>query len=158
MVVRLDREHGEEWRPLSAEAARGESRDPGGLPAQDAGDLAFEHRRTGAIISMNSVCREHRDSTLEELSRNLLMGLNTQGQAATRDLEVDGSKALESTVDAGITTRRPSGETEEMPVRVRAVVLRKSGCTYDLMYIARPAVFDELSPVFDRFLKGFHAQ
>jgi hypothetical protein len=144
--LRLDRDSGG-WRALA--------------PAQDdSGDVAFEDSKTGNIISLNSVCREYRDASLEELSHYLLLGLNTTGPVESRDTEVDGSKALESTVNA--TMSRPHSAKIERasltPVVVRAVVLRKSGCTYDLMYIARPEAFEAQLGDFERFLKGFHVQ
>ncbi|MBI3544271.1 MAG: hypothetical protein HY075_13455 [Deltaproteobacteria bacterium] len=160
-VVRLDREKGHEWHLLSPSSSGGQPQSSSSSPSpDDTGDLAFEHRGSGSIVSVNSVCREYRDASLEDLSKYLLLGLNTRGPVVTQDIELDGAKALESTVDAAMNQRQPSsGERkfEETPVRVRAVVLRKRSCTFDLMFVARPDVFDELLPIFNRFLKGFHA-
>lgn len=151
-VVRLDRDPSSQWRLISSEPA---AENPS---SEENADVAFEHKKTGAIISLNSVCREYRDASLEELSHYLLMGLNTRGDVALRDLQIDGVKALESNVDAAMNERKPSGESGEYPVRVRTVVLRKAGCTYDLMYIARPRYFAQEASAFERFLKGFHVE
>ena len=162
-VVRLDHDPHSGWNiltPILVQKSATKAAEAVNLSAapDDTGDVAFEHLKSGAIISLNSVCHEYHNTSLEELSKYLLLGLNTHGAVTTRDIEVDGAKALESSVDAAVNERHLSGETQEYPVRVRAVVLRKSGCTFDLLYIARPNVFNELLPNFDRFLRGFHAQ
>ncbi|MBI3555859.1 MAG: hypothetical protein HY074_06325 [Deltaproteobacteria bacterium] len=161
-VVRLDRDKERAWHILTLVAVEVKANQPQNGPSgptpDDTGDLAFEHHASGAIISVNSVCQEYRDASLDELSKYLLLGISTRGPVLTQDIQVDGTKGLESTVEASMSQRAPSGQNEEMPVRVRAIVLRKSGCTYDLMFIAKPAVYEQLSSTFDRFLKGFHAQ
>jgi hypothetical protein len=162
-VVRLDREKDREWRFLAP--GRSSSAQSGAEPTyDDTGDVAFEHRSTGAIISVDSVCHEYRDASLDELTHYLLLGLKTEGPVVTQPAEVDGVNALDSSVQASMNRRTPSSGTPtkagrpegETPVRVRAVVLRKNGCTFDLMYIASPEHFTEQLPTFERFLKGFH--
>ena len=148
-VLRLDREKSQEWQRLQTE-------DPD-RPLSEEGDMAFEHKKTGTIVSVNSVCGQTRETSLEELSKYLLLGLNTRGPIETRELEVDSVKALESTVEAAMLSRRPGSQARQHPVRLKAVVLRKAACTYDLMYIARPDAFRKHLPVFETFLKGFHA-
>lgn len=165
-VLRLDREPGRGWRILSIESSESKSHQPQNGSSShslgDTGDVAFEHQASGTIISLNSVCTEYREASLGDLSRYLLLGLNTRGPVVSEDIEVDGTKALSSTVEAYMSERSPSGSTTgrptEIPVKVRAVVLRKTGCTYDLMFVARPRYFDELAPTFERFLKEFHAE
>ena len=147
-VLRLDRGSSQEWHTLTPSSHE---------ESQESGDLAFEHKKTGSIISINSVCQEHGDATLEELSRNLLMGLNTQGKIKTTEINIAGVAALESTLNAGMSPKNSNNESNIFPVKVRAVVLRKNGCTFDLMYIARPHFFNEILPNFDRFLRGFSA-
>jgi hypothetical protein len=157
-VVRLDRERNQEWRVLAPGRETGANRAQEGAPSyEDTGDVAFEHRSTGAIISVDSVCNEFHDASLDELTHYLLLGLKTEGPVVTQPTEVDGVHALESSVEAAMNRRSPSSGAKETPVRVRAVVLRKSGCTFDLMYIASPEHYDEQLPTFERFLKGFHA-
>lgn len=141
-IVRLDRESEGQWQSISTSE----------------GDVAYEHKSSGTIISLNSVCGQTRETSLEDLSKYLLLGIDTRGQVEAREIEVAGVKALESTVEASMGTRKPSGNSaSERPVKLKAVVLRKGPCTYDLMYIAQPQVFKEHLPTFERFLKGFHA-
>ncbi|MEW6058044.1 MAG: hypothetical protein AB1540_15665 [Bdellovibrionota bacterium] len=147
-VTRLDRDPSNHWRLLPSQTRE---------DLAETGDVAFEHKHTGSIISINSVCREYRDASLEDLSRHLLMGIDTRGPAETREIDIDGAKALESTVDAGMNQQRePSKQGKASPVKIRAVVLQKSGCTYDFMYVAKPEHFEAQASDFDRFLKGFH--
>src|SRR5690348_10969675 len=68
-VVRLDRE--KDWTALKAEQ----------------GDTAFENKQDNTIISLNSVCREYRETSLKALSKNLLMGLNNTSPLTQRDLK-----------------------------------------------------------------------
>src|SRR5271155_2478735 len=77
-VVRLDRDRGDSWRFLAPTSGRDrpENRTDGAsadTPSyDDTGDVAFEHRSTGAIISVDSVCHEYRDASLDELTHYLL--------------------------------------------------------------------------------------
>lgn len=141
-VMHLERETDGAWQRIST----GE------------GDVAYEHNKSGSIVSLNSVCGQTRETSLEDLSKYLLLGIDTRGEVQTREIQVAGVNALESTVQASMGTRKPSGNgSSDRPVKLKAVVLRKGPCTYDLMYIAQPAVFNEHLPTFERFLKGFHA-
>lgn len=151
-VVRLDYDDSHEWRRLQTASPD--------VPDTEEGDVAFEHQKTGTIISLNSVCGQTRETSLEDLSKYLLLGIDTRGPVASRELEVDGNKALESTVEATMGTRTPSAKNGAAthPVRVKAVVMRKNACTFDLMFIAQPQSFEALEPTFERFLKGFHAE
>lgn len=153
-VVRLDRDSDGQWHSLST----ADDADPKeNTISQETGDVAFEHKKTGSIISLNSVCKEYREASLDELTRYLLMGLNTTGPVETRELKIDGVKALESTVNANMVARGSRRPSQSTHVRVRAAVMSKDGCTYDFMMIAQPSTFNEIAPTFERFLKGFRA-
>ncbi|MBI2606790.1 MAG: hypothetical protein HYW49_11995 [Deltaproteobacteria bacterium] len=146
-VYRLDREEGGHWRLIEAGARPAEDAKSASSSDQEPeqADVAFEHKMSGAIASLNSVCRPQGNATIEELSRGLFMGLPDRKTLDQRRITLDDVPALDATVESG-------------DIRVRAVVLKKTGCTYDLMYIAKAAVFNRSLPDFDRFLKGFHAE
>lgn len=148
-VLRLDREDSPAWHYLNMRQPEPADQIDKNPSSEETGDVAFEHAKSGAIISVNSVCREYRMESLEELTEDLFLGIQKRGPLISKNTEVDGAQALESTVHAA----QKSDPTSE--VRIRAVVLRKSGCTFDIMYIAKPAVFENLLPDFERFLKGF---
>lgn len=163
-VVRLDHERDAGWHILAPEEPKSSKSQAHSGATQaptpdDTGDLAFEHKKTGTIISVHSVCNEYRDASLEELSKYLLMGLSTRGSVSSREIELDGTKGLDSTVEAAMSSRSPGAESKsDRPVKVRTVVLKKRGCVYDLMYVAHPDEYARFEPTFERFLKGFHAE
>lgn len=146
-VYRLDRENGDAWHLIESgsRAAEDPQRASPSDQEPEQADIAFEHKTSGAIASLNSVCRPQKNATIEELSRSLFMGLPERKTLDQRRITLDDVPALDATVESG-------------DIRVRAVVLKKTGCTYDLMYIAKTAAFDQTLPDFDRFLKGFHAE
>ncbi len=146
-VYRLDREDGGHWRLIEAGARPAENGKNASSSDQEPeqADIAFEYKPSGAIASLNSVCRPQKNATIEELSRNLFMGLPERKTLDQRQITLDDVPALDATVESG-------------DIRVRAVVLKKTGCTYDLMYIAKASAFNQSLPDFDRFLKGFHAE
>lgn len=113
----------------------------------DGGDVAYEHAASGAVISLNTACKGSRKMSLDELTRTLFIGLRKTGPEQKRNVVVAGTPALESTVNA-LTN-------ENQTIRIRAVVLSKGTCTYDLMYIAPPATFDATLQSFNAFLKDF---
>ena len=140
-ILRLDREGG--WRTLQDIVPE----------SGDRSDVAFENERSGAIISMNSVCGTYAERNLDAGVRNLLIGLTSGGKAEIKPAEVDGMEAREAKVQA--KTEDKSGPAE---VQVHAFVLHKGGCSFDLMHIARPSRFQETEGTFERFVRGFHAR
>lgn len=160
-MVRLDRQSPSNWSILTPNVVEDHDTSPRGkqtsLAIDDGGDIAFEHKLSGSIISLNTVCREYREASLEDLTNNLLLGINVRSEPKKRELLVDKTNALETIVDAIMSGRGPSGDNVERPVKVSTVVMRKSGCTYDFMLIASPSAFASTYSDFERFLKGFHA-
>jgi hypothetical protein len=150
-VVHLDHLKGRGWSVLPPPP---EPADKKTVSHQhEAGDVAFLHKQSGAIISLDSVCREYRNTSLEELLKTLLLGLNTTSKWRGIETTIDGTPALITTLDAA------NGSPEApQTVRVRAAVLKKNGCVYDFMYVAPPDVFDEFASDFERFMKGFHVK
>lgn len=144
-IVRLDKQYPGYWRLIQ---------DTGAGVGSDRSDVAFEHSKSGAIISMNSVCGPAAEHSLPALTKNLLMGLKQEGEAQTRSIKVDGVDALETTIMALPDRRADEGSR----IKVRTVVLAAGGCSYDLMYIARPQVFGKELGVYRQFLEGFHVR
>jgi hypothetical protein len=118
-------------------------------PPADREDIAFENTQTKAVISLNSDCTESKTTSLETLSSTLVLGLTEVEQ---KRIEVDHVPAIETTLE----TSEPN--SPQANVRIRTIVLRKSGCSYDFMYIAAPSYFDRNLEDFNRFVKGFHAR
>lgn len=112
-------------------------------------DVAYQHKPSGSIISLNSTCRERNareDLSLEAVSRSLLLGITSPDEQTSRDLQVSKLPARETTV-AG----KMNGET----MKLRVVVLRKEECLYDLMYVAKATRFPEQEATFSDFVTSF---
>jgi hypothetical protein len=140
-ITRLDREGG--WRVLQDIVPE----------SGDRSDVAFENEKSGAIISLNSVCGPYAERNLDAGVRNLLIGLTGGGKAEIKPTQVDGIEAREATVNAKTEDKGSAAE-----VKVHAFVLHKGGCSFDLMHIARPSRFQETEDTFERFVRGFHAR
>ena len=111
-------------------------------------DLAYQSKQTSSIISLNSSCRPGKgdqSETLQEFSRLLFLGITEVSQKDERNAEVDHAPALQTTLEGKL-----NGES----TKLRTVVVRKSGCVYDLMYIARPDRFPEREEDFTHFVSS----
>lgn len=115
-------------------------------PSTDSSDLAYQSQRTAAIISLNSACRPASSKeSLSEVSRLLFLGILDVSEREERETRVDEQPALETTV---------RGVLNQEPVKLRAVVVRKAECVYDLMLIARPETFSNHEADFGRFVSS----
>jgi hypothetical protein len=110
-------------------------------------DVAYQSKVNSAIISLNSSCREGRNQVvdLRAVLRELLLGMSDVEERTETSTEVSGIPALSGTV-AG----RMAGER----TKIRALVVSKDTCVYDLMYIARPDRFSTHEPDFNRFVSS----
>lgn len=113
-------------------------------------DYAYENKLTKVIISLNSVCRPQKNFTLQALSNNLIMGLPNPKQLEQKYTIVDGADALQTTVET-----QPENQD---PVKIQTVVTKKSSCTFDFMYIAKPQYYETHLADFEKFIKGFHIE
>ena len=110
-------------------------------------DIAYQSKRTSAIISLNSSCREGRGSVpdLAPYLRELLLGMSDISERTESTTQVSGTDALEGTVAGKMAGER---------TKIRALVLSKNGCIYDLMYISRPERFSTHESDFNRFVSS----
>jgi hypothetical protein len=134
--ARLDRDFAGIWRSIDGAVDQNGERS----------DFAYEHTETGAIISVNSACGPTRPYSLEDLSRNLIMGLRFKNAPQFKTIYVDGIEALQTTLSTlnGVT--------------VQTIVLKAKDCAFDLMYVANTPVYAKELPTFEHFVKGFHVQ
>lgn len=110
-------------------------------------DFAFQSKKTAAIISLNSSCRKGRGapSELKPYLRELLLGLTDMSEQTETATRVAGVPAIE-----GIVAGKMGGEK----TKIRAIVLSKHDCIYDLMYISRPDRFPTHEGDFNRFVSS----
>lgn len=133
------------WVPISNQITTRENKEPAQVGMSD---LGFQSKRTGAIISISSACRsslEPRSRTLSELTRELLLGVSGYADAKEQMIEIDNHPALQTTV---------SGTIDQTLFRIRTVVLVRSQCIYDLMYVSKPHSFKTEEPDFLRFVSS----
>jgi hypothetical protein len=116
----------------------------------DMSDLTFQSKKNSSIISLNSVCRETGDDNpaatdLKAVTHELLLGISNISDKTEKEITVSDTPALETTVQ---------GQLNNQAMKLRAVVLRKNSCVYDLMYIARPERFNDDIEVFQTFTQS----
>jgi hypothetical protein len=122
--------------------------DPNALDSMKA-DVAYEHPETGAIISLNSICRKYSNASLETLTDNLVRGVGDRKMTLRREILLDGEKALESTFE---------GVVDGVFLNLRTVVLTKNDCTYDFIHVSIPKREPGNSHAFQDFLASFHSE
>jgi hypothetical protein len=110
-------------------------------------DVAYQSKVNSAIISLNSSCRKGRGAVqdLRPILRELLMGMSAVEERTETPTEISGLPAL-----AGTIAGRMAGEN----TKIRALVVSKGECVYDLMYISRPDRFSTHEPDFNRFVSS----
>ncbi len=137
---------GGDWMKLANSTAPEGGGDKG--TSDSSADLSYQSKLTSSIISLNSACRpenQEQSENLQEFSRLLFLGITEVTQKEERKAEVDHVPALQTTLEGKL-----NGET----TKLRTVVVRKAGCVYDLMYIARPERFSEREEDFTRFVSS----
>ncbi len=149
-VMDLSRENPAVWKKLEAaqllpkDAQIGSNSD---TYSSEVTDFAFQSLKTSAIISLNSSCRQGRNSPsdLKPYLRELLLGISEISEKSEKSTQLAGVPALEGKV-AG----KMAGES----TKIHAFVLSKNSCVYDLMYISRPDRFSTHEGDFNRFVSS----
>ena len=140
--------------PADASGNRAEGRyrvgDPGeGWRAQRPGgaDKAWFHPQLGAAIYTDSNCgRRYVDDRLPQLAKHLTHGIVTDGPLSELDGTLDGRASLTSTFD---------GRLDGVEIKLGVVVTKKHQCTYDLLLVSPPDVFDNAWTAFESVVQGF---
>jgi len=112
-------------------------------------DIAYENEETGAIISLNSLCRKYSDSSLEALTMNLVRGIGSRKVLRQKSLTINGSEALDSLFE---------GKVDGVKVNINTVVLIKDSCTYDFIYVEVPKNGSIHDGDFQKFLASFRVE
>ena len=115
-------------------------------PKMEDNDLAFWNETLGAAIAINSTCREYEDLPLKAMANHLVIGIEERKNLVWEQRPVDGREALYVVVE---------GHLDGVPIKVAAYVLVKDYCTFDLIYHAPPATFDEGLPQLDKLAHEF---
>lgn len=119
------------WQPLEAEGT----------------GLAFRDADAGATIAVSGRCgKDAEDVPLAALTQHLFIQF-TEREAVLEELvALDGREALHTVMKAKL---------DGVPKQFDVWVLKKDGCVYDMVYIARPESFEAGVPGFRAFVGGF---
>ncbi len=148
-VLDLAQAHPNEWAKLTEANAKQEDSNQGDGEKQETAisDLAFQSKKTDAIISVNSTCRPNGPTPsgdLKSQTKLLLLGMTKiSADKKQEEMTVSGEPALQTTAEGKINVQL---------TKLRAVVLRKGKCTYDLVYISEPKLFAEYEALFAQFV------
>jgi hypothetical protein len=146
-VADLAKENPKIWTKLTPAQEGGDSHDPE-VTTTEVPDVAFQSTRTAAVISINSSCRPTTDAQadpgdLRALASQLTYGITDTSRRTERNLTLQSIPALETDLQ---------GRMNGNDISLKAIVLKKSTCVYDLLYMAPPAHFADNEPDFDHFV------
>ena len=112
-------------------------------------DLAWNHKRDGHTIAVNSTCQGYEDVPLPILTRHLLVGFTNRELLGEQLTTLDGREALRSHYAA---------ELDGVPIELLVVVMKKNGCIYDFTYVSPRHRFEEHLADFERLVEQFRSE
>jgi hypothetical protein len=107
--------------------------------------LSYHHPQGGTIAAGLS-CDDADDVPLDVLINHLLIGIEQRREQPRLPLVVAGRAALRA---------RLVGALDGVRVAMDLVVLKKDGCTYDLMLVSAPELYPRRRADFERFVAAF---
>jgi hypothetical protein len=119
---------------------------PGWEPVRAGDAAAAYHHEGGGTIAASSTCGPADDVPLDVLTNHLLFGVEHKQERSRVPFTLAGRAALRTRLD---------GTLDGVPVSLDVVVLKKDGCTHDLMLIAPRSASALREPDFDRFVSGW---
>lgn len=123
--------------------------DPDSVDALKA-DMAYEDPQSGSVISLNSLCRKYSSASLEQLTNNLIRGIEERDVVEQKNITVDGAEALDSLFE---------GVVDRVPVKVHTIVLVKDRCTFDFIHVTVKSRENKSNKEhFDNFVKSFRTK
>ena len=136
----LDLSQENDWEKLDPPSSNGPEDKP-------RSDVVFQSKSTGAIISLNSVCRAFEETrSLQELSNLLVMSVSEPKNRMDEPTTFKGESALLTLLD---------GKLETQGVRIKTLVTKNKRCIFDFMYIASQRAFPKNEKTFESFLAAF---
>lgn len=109
-------------------------------------DLAYENPDTGAMISLNTLCRKYNGTSLQELNSSLVRGIDERRVVREQTRKLANVEALDTLYD---------GIVDKVHLFIHTIVLVKNYCTYDFIYVAVPAREKNSAEAFERFVSSF---
>jgi hypothetical protein len=113
------------------------------------GSLAFRDEANDATIAVNGRCgKDSDDVPLRSLTEHLFFQFTDRVVERQEVVPFDEREAMHTVMTAKL---------DGVPKKFDVWVLKKDGCVYDLLYIARPSSFDAGVTSFRQFARGFSA-
>lgn len=112
-------------------------------------DLSLWSKKTGTIISINSICDRYAEVPISHLKGTYIASLQNPKILEERTQQFDGRKAFVTVVQ---------GTLDGVPMKVRHIVLNKNFCTYDFVMAASPHSYGTDLLLFNEFMESFHAE
>jgi hypothetical protein len=104
------------------------------------------HHTGGGTMAASTSCDDADDVPLTVLTNHILIGVEARREHSRVPLVIAGRAALRTRVD---------GTVDGVGVTLDLVVLKKDGCTYDLVLVTAPAAYAQRRPDFERFIAAF---
>ena len=114
---------------------------------QDGAEYFYQHKSSGAVLSVSSLCDRYEESKLEILARSALDPVESQKDIESKTYILDGREAFEVYVE---------GKLDGVPVQVDYVSWRKDDCLFDFSIQAAPKISSKVREEFHSMLKKFH--
>ncbi|NUQ79515.1 MAG: hypothetical protein HUU21_38895 [Polyangiaceae bacterium] len=109
--------------------------------------LAFRDEKNDATIAVNGRCgKDSDDVPLRSLTQHLFFQFTERVVEREEVVPFDEREALHTVLLAKL---------DGVPKKFDIWVMKKDGCVYDLLFIARPSSFDEGVASFREFARGF---
>jgi hypothetical protein len=108
--------------------------------------VAWRSAEVRGVIGIHSQCEEHGDSSLDQFTDHLRIDWTRWKVISEREERLVGRAALRSIVEA---------ELDGVKFKHELVIVKKSGCLFDLRYSARPESFERGRAAFQRVVAGF---
>ncbi len=112
-------------------------------------DVVFQNADDRTTISVNSVCEQYQDLSLEELTRNLLQGIRERTLTKSEKLQLHTFPALQTFIAGKLDKENFSGAF---------TVIRTEKCVFDVIMIAKPQVFEINLSIYQEFLKSLDGE
>jgi hypothetical protein len=109
--------------------------------------LAFRDDAGDTTVALNGRCRiDGEDVPLAALTQHLFLQFTDRELTAQEVVSLDGREAMHTALVAKL---------DGVPKKFDVWVLKKDGCVYDFVYIARPDRYDAGLADFQNFVRGF---
>lgn len=163
---------GHEWMNLARESQEWKEIDPNtlktspGAPEEeeesldDIPDGVYQHKKTGAFISINSSCNHdlgpNPEVDLDAYTTALFPGLSNVKERISDRAMLDGSIALKTQIEGDLVEDQEDGKPPRgEKVKIETYVVASGSCLYDLVYVAKTRYFPKHQADFSKFVKSF---